>query len=47
VSLTDRRRCVTYLRSAYEISERRACQVMQVNHPSYRYVGASMLNMDE
>ena len=47
VSLTNRRRCVTYLRSAYEVSERRVYQVMQVNRPSYRYVCASMLNMDE
>ena len=39
VSLAERRRCVTYLRNAYEASERRACQVMQINRSSYRYIG--------
>ena len=39
VSLAERRRCVTYLRNEYEISERRACQAMQMNRSSYRYVG--------
>lgn len=40
VSLAVRRRAVTYLRSAYEISERRACQAIGLNRSSYRYVGA-------
>lgn len=39
MSLAERRRCVTYLRNEYEISERRACQAMQMNRSSYRYVG--------
>ena len=39
VSLAERRRCVTYLRNAYEATERRACQVMQINRSSYRYIG--------
>ena len=39
VSLAERRRCVTYLRNAFEASERRACQVMQINRSSYRYGG--------
>jgi len=39
VSLTERRRSVTYLKSEYEVSERRACQAMQMNRSSYRYVG--------
>ena len=39
VSLVERRRCVTYLRNEYEISERRACQAMQMNRSSYRYTG--------
>ena len=39
MSLPERRRCVTYLRGEYEISERRACQAMQMNRSSYRYVG--------
>ena len=38
VSLAERRRCVTYLRNAYTTSERRACQVMQLNRASYRYI---------
>jgi putative transposase len=46
VSLAERRRCVTYLRNEYEISERRACQAMQMNRSSYRYVGGQEL-MDE
>jgi len=40
VSLTERRRAVTYLRNEYQISERRACQAMQMNRSSYRYVGS-------
>ena len=39
VSLAERRRAVTYLRNEYGISERRACQAMQMNRSSYRYVG--------
>ena len=40
MSLAERRRCVTYLRNEYTISERRACQAMQMNRSSYRYVGS-------
>ena len=40
VSLPERRRCVTYLKSTYAVSERRACQAMQMNRSSYRYVGS-------
>ncbi len=43
MSLAERRRCVTYLRNQYEISERRACQAMQMNRSSYRYVGQQEL----
>jgi hypothetical protein len=39
VSLAERRRCVMYLRAAHGVSERRACQVMQIQRSSYRYVG--------
>jgi transposase InsO family protein len=39
VSLAERRRCVTYLKTEYEVSERRACQAMQMHRSSYRYVG--------
>ena len=39
MSLAERRRCVTYLRNAHEVSERRACQVLQLNRSSYRYIG--------
>jgi putative transposase len=39
VSLPARRRCVTYLQNEYGISERSACQAMQMNRSSYRYVG--------
>jgi len=38
VSLAERRRSVTYLRNEYDVSERRACQAMQMNRSSYRYV---------
>lgn len=34
-----RRRCVTYLRNGYAISERRARKAMQMNRSSYRYAG--------
>ena len=43
MSLPERRRCVTYLRNEYKISERRACQAMQMNRTSYRYVGRQEL----
>ena len=39
MSLAERRRCVTYLKNGYDVSERRACQAMQLNRSSYRYVG--------
>lgn len=39
MSLAERRRCVTYLRNRYEISERRACQALEMHRSSYRYVG--------
>lgn len=39
MSLAERRRCVTYLRNTYEISERRACQAVEMYRSSYRYVG--------
>jgi putative transposase len=38
VSLAERRRDVTYLKNEYDVSERRACQAMQRNRSSYRYV---------
>jgi putative transposase len=41
VSLAERRRSVTYLRNEYDVSERRACQAMQMNRSSYRYVGSN------
>ena len=37
MSLAERRRCVSYLKEHYEISERRAWQAMQMNRSSYRY----------
>lgn len=37
---------MTYLRNEYSVSERRACQAMQINRSSYRYVGSQEL-MDE
>ena len=40
MSLAERRRCVTYLRNEYDISERIACQAMEMNRSSYRYVGS-------
>ena len=43
VSLAERRRAVTYLRNEYAISERRACQAMQLNRSSYRYVASKEL----
>jgi putative transposase len=41
VSLAERRRSVTYLKSEYEVSERRACQSMQMNRSSYHYVDSN------
>jgi len=43
VSLAEHRRCVTYLRNEYDLSERRACQAMQMHRASYRYVGKQEL----
>ena len=43
VSLAERRRCVTYLRERYTVSERRACQAMEMNRSSYRYAGTKPL----
>jgi transposase InsO family protein len=43
VSLAERRRCVTYLRNEYTVSERRACQVMEIHRSSYRYTGQQEL----
>ncbi|MEM7504799.1 MAG: IS3 family transposase [Pseudomonadota bacterium] len=37
MSLAERRRCVAYLVSSYQVSERRACQAMQLHRSSYRY----------
>jgi transposase InsO family protein len=34
---------VTYLLNEYEVSERRACQAMQMNRTTYRYVGRQEL----
>ena len=39
MSLAERRRFVTYLKSEYDISERHVCQAMQLNRSSYRYAG--------
>ena len=43
MSLAERRRCVTYLRNEYTVSERRACQVMDIHRSSYRYTGQQEL----
>ena len=43
VSLPERRRCVTYLKTEYQVSERRACQAMQMNRSSYRFAGKTEL----
>ena len=43
MSLAERRRAVTYLRNEYDISERHACQAMQLNRSSYRYVASTEL----
>ena len=40
VSLAERRRAVTYLKNEYDISERHACQAMQMTRSSYRYVAS-------
>ncbi|MGB7305942.1 MAG: IS3 family transposase [Burkholderiaceae bacterium] len=37
--MSERRRCVAILRNEYGVSERRACQAMQMNRSSYRYCG--------
>ncbi|MGB7181409.1 MAG: IS3 family transposase [Burkholderiaceae bacterium] len=37
--MPERRRCVAILRNEYGVSERRACQAMQMNRSSYRYRG--------
>lgn len=42
VSLPERRRAVTYLRSEYEVSERRACAVVAIHRSSYRHVGKAV-----
>lgn len=39
MSLAERRRCVTYLKTEYEISERHACQAMDLHRSSYRHAG--------
>ena len=39
VSLAERRRAVTWLRNQYQVSERRACQAMNMHRSSYRYGG--------
>ena len=39
MSLPERRRCVTWLVNQYGVSERRACQAMQIQRSSYQYVG--------
>lgn len=39
MSLAERRRCVTYLKTEYEISERHACQAMDLHGSSYRHAG--------
>ena len=41
VSLEERRRSVTYLRNEYDVSERCACQAMQMNRSRHRYVGSN------
>jgi putative transposase len=43
VSLAERRRCVTWLRNEHGVSERRACQAMQMNRSNYRYAGGREL----
>lgn len=37
MSLPERRRCATYLKAQYAVSERRACQVVALQRSSYRY----------
>lgn len=39
VSLPERRRAVTYLKSKFPVSERRACAVLPVHRSSYRFHG--------
>jgi len=42
VSLPERRRAVTYLRSEFTVSERRACQVLSIYRSSYRHEGTRL-----
>ncbi len=46
VGLAERRRAVMYIKDEYGISERHACQALQMNRSSYRYEGSKEL-MDE
>ncbi len=46
VSLPERRRCVTWLVNQYGVSERRACQAMQIHRSIYRYVGQQEVRSD-
>lgn len=43
VSLPERRRAVTYLKSTYAVSERKACQVMSIHRSSYRHQGTGQV----
>lgn len=43
VSLPERRRAVTYLKSTYAVSERKACQVMSIHRSSYRHQGSGQV----
>lgn len=42
VSLPARRRAATYLRTAFEVSERRACRVLSMHRTSYRHEGKGL-----
>ena len=44
VSLPERRRAVTYLKSQHSISERRACQVISIHRSSYRHEGTRVVD---
>ncbi|MCH9671550.1 MAG: IS3 family transposase [Gammaproteobacteria bacterium] len=39
MSLAERRRCVAFLVDTYQVSERHACQAMNIHRSSYRFVG--------
>ncbi len=39
VSVPERRRAVTYLRTEYSVSERRACEVIPISQSTYRHSG--------